>query len=98
MILDRCIERKGRPTDPDRFSELDLVEREASYGRSQFTLQFQLDTTLSDMQRFHLKLADLIVMEVNQNAPENLVLSSGAEYRINYIIHFILHHYSSILK
>ena len=83
VILDRCIERKGRPTDPDRFSELDLVEREASYGRSQFTLQFQLDTTLSDMQRFPLKLADLIVMEVNQNAPEKLVWSSGAEYRIN---------------
>jgi len=83
VILDRCIERKGRPTDPDRFSELDLVEREASYGRSQFTLQFQLDTTLSDMQRFPLKLADLIVMEVNKNAPEKLVWSSGAEYRIN---------------
>lgn len=83
VILDRCIERKGRPTDPDRFSEIDLVEREASYGRSQFTLQFQLDTTLSDMQRFPLKLADLIVMEVNQNAPEKLVWSSGAEYRIN---------------
>ena len=83
VILDRCIERKGRPTDPDRFSEIDLIEREASYGRSQFTLQFQLDTTLSDMQRFPLKLADLIVMEVNQNAPEKLVWSSGAEYRIN---------------
>ena len=83
VILDRCIERKGRPTDPDRFSEIDLIEREASYGRSQFTLQFQLDTTLSDMQRFPLKLADLIVMEVNKNAPEKLVWSSGAEYRIN---------------
>jgi hypothetical protein len=71
------------PTDPDRFSEMDLVEREASYGRSQFTLQFQLDTTLSDLQRFPLRLSDLIVMEVDQNAPEKLVWSSGAEYRIN---------------
>jgi hypothetical protein len=71
------------PTDPDRFSEMDLVEREASYGRSQFTLQFQLDTTLSDLQRFPLRLSDLIVIEVDQNAPEKLVWSSGAEYRIN---------------
>ena len=83
VIFDRCIERKDMPTDPDRFSEMDLVEREASYGRSQFTLQFQLDTTLSDLQRFPLRLSDLIVMEVDQNAPEKLVWSSGAEYRIN---------------
>ena len=83
VILDRCVDRKNMPTDPDRFSEMDLVEREASYGRSQFTLQFQLDTTLSDLQRFPLRLSDLIVMEVDQNAPEKLVWSSGAEYRIN---------------
>ena len=83
IILDRCIDRKNMPTDPDRFSEMDLVEREASYGRSQFTLQFQLDTTLSDLQKFPLRLSDLIVMEVDQNAPEKLVWSSGAEYRIN---------------
>ena len=83
VIFDRCIERKDMPTDPDRFSEMDLVEREASYGRSQFTLQFQLDTTLSDLQKFPLRLSDLIVMEVDQNAPEKLVWSSGAEYRIN---------------
>ena len=83
VIFDRCVERKDMPTDPDRFSEIDLIEREASYGRSQFTLQFQLDTTLSDLQRFPLRLSDLIVMEVDQNAPEKLVWSSGAEYRIN---------------
>ena len=83
VILDRCVDRKNMPTDPDRFSEMDLVEREASYGRSQFTLQFQLDTTLSDLQRFPLRLSDLIVIEVDQNAPEKLVWSSGAEYRIN---------------
>jgi len=83
VVLERCIDRKNMPTDPDRFSEMDLIEREASYGRSQFTLQFQLDTTLSDLQKFPLRLNDLIVMEVDQNAPEKLVWSSGAEYRIN---------------
>ena len=36
----------GQPTDPQRFDEHDLLEREASYGRSGFALQFMLDTSL----------------------------------------------------
>jgi len=72
----------GKPTDPGRFSELDLLEREASYGRSAFALQFQLDTSLSDLERFPLRLSDLIVLEVSDHGPEKVVWSSGAEYRI----------------
>lgn len=72
----------GKPTDPRRFSEMDLLERETSYGRSAFALQFQLDTTLSDLERFPLRLSDLMVLEVSDHAPEKLVWSSGAEYRI----------------
>jgi hypothetical protein len=72
----------GKPTDPARFSELDLLEREASYGRSSFALQFQLDTSLSDLERFPLRLSDLIVLEVSDHGPEKVVWSSGAEYRI----------------
>lgn len=49
------------PVDPVRFNEMDLLEREASYGRSGFALQFMLDTSLSDQDKFPLKLADLIV-------------------------------------
>ena len=82
VIQKRCTSSKGAPTDPDRFSDLDLLEREASYGRSQFTLQFQLDTTLSDLERFPLRLSDLVVMEIKDHAPEKIVWSSGAEYRI----------------
>ena len=33
-------------TDPDRFGNEDLLEREASMGRSNFMLQFMLDTSL----------------------------------------------------
>ena len=72
----------GKPTDPRRFSEMDLLERETSYGRSAFALQFQLDTSLSDLERFPLRLADLMVLEVSDHAPEKLVWSGGAEYRI----------------
>ena len=64
-------------TDPDRFNEDDLVEREASMGRSNFMLQFMLDTSLSDAEKFPLKLADCIVTSVNpESAPDACVWCS----------------------
>jgi len=65
------------PTDPDRFEDLDLLEREASMGRSNFMLQFMLDTSLSDAEKFPLKCADLIVTGVNPDtAPDSVVWCS----------------------
>lgn len=52
-------------TDPERFSNEDLLEREASMGRSNYMLQFQLDTSLSDAEKFPLKNSDLIITSVN---------------------------------
>ena len=64
-------------TDPDRFSDDDLLEREAAMGRSNFMLQFMLDTTLSDAEKFPLKFADLIVTSVNPTqAPDSVVWCS----------------------
>jgi hypothetical protein len=66
----------GIPTDPKRFDEDDLVERELSYGRSGFSLQFMLDTSLSDINKYPLKLADLIIMNCDgEKAPERVVKS-----------------------
>jgi Holliday junction resolvasome RuvABC endonuclease subunit len=71
----------GEPTDPNRFSEFDLLEREASYGRSGFALQFMLDTRLSDAERYPLKVSDLIVMDIpTQEAPEKVSWSSDSQY------------------
>jgi hypothetical protein len=53
--------KEGEPTDPKRFDAVDLMERLSSYGRSGFNLQFMLDTSLSDANRYPLKLNDLIV-------------------------------------
>ena len=65
------------PTDPDRFDNEDLQEREASMGRSNYMLQFQLDTTLSDAEKFPLKMADLVVTSVNPTeAPDNVIWCS----------------------
>jgi len=64
------------PTD-DRFDHDDLIEREASMGRSNFMLQFQLDTSLSDAEKFPLKMADMVVTSVNPTkAPESVVWCS----------------------
>ena len=71
----------GEPIDPKRFTDTDLKEREASYGRSGFALQFMLDTTLSDKERFPLKLSDLVVMDIdNKVAPVQLAWAGSQEY------------------
>lgn len=64
----------GLPTDPKRFTDDDLLERELSYGRSGFALQFMLDTSLSDGDKYPLKLSDLIVYSCDRDtAPEKMV-------------------------
>ncbi len=64
-------------TDPDRFDDENLLEREAAMGRSNFMLQFMLDTTLSDAEKFPLKMADLIVTAVNPTtAPDAIIWSA----------------------
>ena len=64
----------GQPVDPKRFDDDDLLERELSYGRSGFALQFMLDTSMSDTDRYPLKLSDLMIMSVDKDqAPEKLV-------------------------
>jgi len=64
-------------TDPDRFGENDLIEREASMGRSNFMLQFMLDTSLSDAEKFPLKMADLVVTSVNPSTcPDSIIWCS----------------------
>ncbi len=60
----------GTSTDPKRFTDSDLCERELYHGKADFQLQFMLNTTLSDDQRFPLKCADLVVFPVpNGKAP-----------------------------
>jgi hypothetical protein len=74
----------GKPTDPKRFGDFDLLEREASYGRSGFQLQFMLNTRLSDAERYPLKLHDLVVMDCNpEMAPEKVIWCNGVPQVIN---------------
>ncbi len=75
--------REHTSTDPERFSDLDLAEREGSYGRSGFALQFMLDTSLSDMERYPLKQSDLIYFDcAADDAPIRLAWTSDARQAV----------------
>jgi len=71
----------GKPTDPDRFDEMDLLERENAMGRSEFSLQFMLDTSLSDANKYPLKLKDLIAFSLNkEKAPQSITWTNQKQY------------------
>lgn len=53
------------PTDEVRFDDEDLKERELSYGKAGFALQFMLNPNLGDAEKYPLKLRDLIVADLD---------------------------------
>lgn len=61
--LDENPELVGEPTEPTRFPQEALLERER-VSKSRFALQNMLDTSLADEDRYPLKLRDLIVMDL----------------------------------
>ena len=76
--------KPGEPTDPQRFDAEDLLERKASYGRSGFQLQFQLNTALSDEERFPLKMRDLIITDLDpEKAPMTWSWQPHPKFRLN---------------
>lgn len=67
----------GRSTEPSRFDDMDLAGRELSYGRSGFALQFMLDTSLADLERYPLKTGDFVCMDVDRHqAPAKIIWTS----------------------
>jgi len=73
MIRDMMqVRQAGLSTDPKRFTDEDLAERQLSYGRSGFALQFMLDTSLADGDKFPLKINDLIISAVNTKLPSEI--------------------------
>ena len=53
----------GQPTDT-RFQQDELMKIEAK-GKASFALQYMLDTSLSDAERYPLRQSDLVVMALN---------------------------------
>ena len=72
--------KPGDPLDPMRFSDIILKEKECSYGRSGFALQFMLDPQLADEDRYPLKLRDLIFTDLDTDiVPLNIVYGSSPD-------------------
>jgi hypothetical protein len=68
----------GAPTDPKRFNEEDLLEREVEWQAAGFQLQFMLDTSLTDQQKFPLKTRDFIVTDIDPTqAPIHIAWGAG---------------------
>lgn len=77
----------GTPTDPERFDEDDLIVRQASMTQANFLLQFQLDCRMATAGMYPIRLEDLVVMDLSDQAlPEVVVWSKSAEFRINDLV------------
>lgn len=64
----------GDPTQPERFGIEELANRKAKIGPSAYSLQYKLDTTLNDMDKYPLKLRDLIILDLDHtHAPDKVV-------------------------
>lgn len=73
----------GEPTDPDRFDEEEITKRALIQGNSTFQLQYMLNTSLSDLERFPLKVRDLIIADLSdEECPDLLVHSNNSKYII----------------
>jgi len=93
--LDPRIEREvendpglvGEPTDPERFSHEDILQRQASMTKASFELQFYLNCRLATLDRFPVRLGDICVLDIDGSAlPETVVWSSSPEYRLQELV------------
>lgn len=63
----------GTTVDPARFTDEDLAERKASYGKAGFALQFQLSTSMADADRYPLKVRDIAFLPLDpETAPMSI--------------------------
>ena len=87
--LDPWILLQGKPgeaTDKVRFPKDVLLQRRAGYGLAGYKLQYMLDCSLSDAERYPLKLKDLIVTSIDSiEAPVSISYTGSKEYVINEI-------------
>lgn len=73
----------GTPVEPRRHGHLALLEREVSQGYTVHAMQYMLDPTPSDKNRFPLKTGDFLVFDMDEETtPIRLVHSKSSECSI----------------
>lgn len=74
---------RGQPTDPLRYTDEELIEKELDKGPEDFQLQYMLDTSLVDAVRLQLKLSDLVVANFGADTlPEIVAWQAAAKYEV----------------
>jgi hypothetical protein len=77
----------GEPTDPERFGHEDLLQRQASMTKASFELQFMLNCRLSTLDKYPIRLGDLMVMDIDGTAlPETVVWSNSPDCRLQDLV------------
>ena len=77
----------GQPTDPERFGHDELLKREMSMTRASVQLQYQLNCRLSTLEKYPIRLGDLIVTDLDGKAlPETVTWASGPDQRIQDLV------------
>ena len=72
----------GTSTQPERFSQELLDERKAKIGPTKFDLHYRLDCSLADVGKYPLRLADLVVFDVDPEMfPEKVVWANGEPHK-----------------
>jgi len=70
----------GDATDPVRFPKDELMARKAKMGDPKaYALQYKLDWSLSDLDKYPLKLSDLIIIDVDPEKGPDKVIWQGRE-------------------
>ncbi len=81
--------KPGDPTDKVRFPEEVLAQKLAGMGKPGYKLQFMLDTTLSDAERFPLKAKDFICMPCDLlEAPATIRYTGSKDHMLKDIPNF----------
>ena len=84
-VADWVMELGGEPgtsTQPERFSQELLEERKAKIGPTKFDLHYRLDCSLADVGKYPLRLADLVVFDVDPSLfPESVVWANAEPYK-----------------
>lgn len=83
-------ELQWKPTDPQRFPEEVLRQKELAVGHSEFMMQYMLDLTSTDDLKYPLRLSDLIVFETDsRKAPVTIRHTSSdgdEEFKLDYTV------------
>lgn len=72
----------GRPTDT-RFSEDELMQRELSMSNMQNKLQMMLDASLSDQERYPLRCANFMVIDIDHYVPEIMIYEKHKTWQLD---------------